>query len=61
MRKYFALNPGKLNQKYKSEQNMYLAKKLEEAKPLVNIKCPESFIFYKTKFHKHKVRNNLSN
>lgn len=46
---------GRLNEKYRSEQNQYMARKLETAKPLVNMKCPESFHFYKTSFKRPKI------
>ena len=47
MRKPFILNMH-LNELHKSEQDKYMARKLENAKPLVNARCPESIIFYKT-------------
>lgn len=56
MRQPFVLN-RRLNELYKREQNQYMANKLERAKPLVNIKCPESFTFYKRKFHKSPKEN----
>ena len=46
--------PGKLNEILKCEQNIYMSKKLNEANPFVNIKCPESFEFYKSIFKKNK-------
>lgn len=58
MRKPFILN-ARLNDLYKSEQNKYMANKLENAKPLVNAKCPESFMFYKNQFHKKNSKQNL--
>jgi hypothetical protein len=58
MRKPFILNP-KLNEKHKSEQDQYMARKLLTAKPLVNSKCPESFQFYNTKFHKYGPKENI--
>jgi hypothetical protein len=51
MRKPFVLNT-RLNEIYNSEQNKYMAKKLENAKSIVNSKCPESFLFYKYNFFK---------
>jgi len=48
-----------LNELHKSEQDKYMAKKLEAAKPLVKTRCPESFIFYNTIFHKPGPKYNL--
>jgi hypothetical protein len=36
-----------------------MARKLETAKPLVNSRCPESFIFYNTKFHRFGAKENI--
>ena len=58
MRKPFILN-ARLNELYKSEQDKYMAKKLENAKPLVNSRCPESFSFYRNEFHRFGPRENL--
>ena len=49
----------KIEAKCQKEQNAYLFNKLKTAKPLVNIKCPESYTFYKTQFHKKEHTNNL--
>ena len=49
MRRPFIANMH-LNELHKSEQDKYMAKKLGNAKPLVNAKCPESFTFYKLSF-----------
>lgn len=58
MRKPFILN-ARLNELYKNEQNKYMAYKLENARPRVNIRCPESYLFYKNQFHKKGARDNL--
>jgi hypothetical protein len=58
MRRPFVLN-ARLNDLYKSEQNKYMANKLENARPLVNVKCPESYIFYKNQFHKKGTNESL--
>lgn len=58
MRKPFILNP-RLNEIYKSEQNKYMATRLEKAKPLVKIDCPESFLFYKKQFHKPASKESI--
>ena len=60
MRKPFISNLH-LNELHKSEQDKYMAKKLEKAKPLVKTRCPESFIFYNTNFHKPGPQYNISN
>ena len=41
-------------------QNEYMAYKLSNAKPQVNIKCPESYIFHKTQFVRTLPNNNIS-
>ena len=60
MRKPFISNLH-LNELHKSEQNKYMAKKLETAKPLVKTHCPESFIFYRTNFHREGPKYSLCN
>ena len=49
----------KIEEKCQQQQNNYLYNKLKTAKPLVNIKCPESYTFYKTKFHKNGAEEDL--
>ncbi len=49
----------KIEERFQQQQNNYLYNKLKTAKPLVNIKCPESYTFYKTKFHKKSAEENL--
>lgn len=49
----------KIEERFQQQQNNYLYNKLKTAKPLVNIKCPESYTFYKTKFHKKGAEENL--
>ena len=44
MHKPFILNM-RLNELYKSEQDRYMAKKLETVKASVNSRCPESLYF----------------
>ena len=36
----------KLEEMNKKDQNNYMINKLRQAKALVNVKCPESYIFY---------------
>lgn len=43
---------------FQVKQNQDLAAKIKTMKPLVNIKCPESFLFYKTQFHTYKTQPN---
>ena len=45
MQKPFVLN-FRLHALYKSEQDKYMAKKLENIKASINSSCPESFIFF---------------
>ena len=45
MQKPFVFNI-RLNALYKSEQDKYMAKKLENIKASINSSCPESFIFF---------------
>jgi len=59
MKKPLVLN-ATLNKIDRKEQNLYLNKKLRNAKPAVSINCPESFKFYKKTFGKIK-KENLSN
>ena len=59
MRRPFILNLH-LNDLHKREQDSYMAKKLENAKPLVKTRCPESFIFYNTNFHRPGQQYTLS-
>jgi hypothetical protein len=59
MKRPFVLNV-KLNEIQRREQDKYMMKKLLKAKATINIKCPESFNFYKKTFRKSKPRENLS-
>lgn len=61
LRRYYAMDAGKTNQKYRRDQDEYMAKKLGTAKPTINIKTPESYVFYKTKFKKYKNKDTLCN
>ena len=60
MRKPFIPNMH-LNERHKTEQDKYMAKKLETIKPSIKTRCPESFIFYNTIFRKgvplYSIRN----
>ena len=60
MRRPFISNMH-LNELHKSEQDKYMAKKLESAKPLVKTRCPESFQFYKSSFDRPGPKYSLSN
>lgn len=59
MRKAPILNP-KVEAFFKKKIQHNLLSKIKNMKPLVNSDCPESFIFYKTKFQV-KTQPNLSN
>ena len=60
MRKPFILNI-RLNALQKSEQDRYMAKKLESVKASVNSRCPESFIFYNSNFHRPTPKFSMCN
>lgn len=60
MKKMKVLNL-KIEKEYQKEQNKYLYNKLKTVKPSVNIKCPESYVFYKTVFKKKGIFKNLGN
>ena len=60
MRKPFIPNMH-LNERHKTEQDKYMAKKLEMAKPLIKTRCPESFIFYNTTFRKGGPQTSIRN
>lgn len=49
----------KIEERFQRRQNNLLFNKLKTAKPIVNIKCPESYIFYKTQFHKDGTKEDL--
>jgi hypothetical protein len=59
MRKAPILNP-KVEEFFKKKLQQNLISKIKNMKPLVKSDCPESFIFYKTKFQ-IKTLPNLSN
>ncbi|MCQ2821409.1 MAG: hypothetical protein MJ252_29465 [archaeon] len=48
-----------LNEKYSVENNLLMKTKLEKVKPKINMKCPESFAFYKNQFRRTSQRDNL--
>ena len=60
MHKLFIINRH-LNEQWTTLSNEYMAKKLQNAKTKLNMKCPESFDFYKNRFHKTFVRNSKRN
>ena len=49
MQKQYILN-RKLNNMHKNEQNKLLSLKIQRAKSLLDLNCPESFTFFKTQF-----------
>lgn len=59
MKKPLILNK-RLEERNKKDQNNYLINKLRQAKPLVNMKCPESYIFYH-KYFRCKLKDDSSN
>ena len=56
MQKQYILN-RKLNIAHKKEQDKLLLKKIKKAKSLIDIKCPESFTFFKTSFRDGLTKN----
>ena len=60
MRKPFILNMH-LNEVFKLEQDELMAKRLKKAKSTVNVKCPESFVFYNSYFHRPGPKDNICN
>lgn len=49
-----------LNAKYSVETNLLMKNKLERVKPQINMKCPESYSFYKYNFRRTRMRDNES-
>ena len=41
----------------KNEQNNYLKLKIKKVKSFIDLKCPESFSFYKSEFSETKPKN----
>ena len=41
-------------------ENLYLFSKIKTIKPSINMKCPESYIFYKMSFHSCRTQPNGS-
>lgn len=49
-----------LDKKLKEKENDLMINKLNGVKAKINVKCPESFYFYKTQFKKTQMRTNES-
>ena len=47
-----------LNKKWGEKENDIMISKLIKAKPTIDVRCPESFVFYKTQFRKSQVNSN---
>ncbi len=60
MQKQYILN-RKLNAINYKKQNNILYHKITRAKSLLNIKCPESFLFFKSKDFKKGLTKNMCN
>ena len=62
MQKQYVFNRH-LNNNYKKEQNKLLSKRIKKAKSSIDLRCPESFTFFKTHFKegvsKDKSINNI--
>ena len=50
----------KIEKILQDKQNHNMFTKLKTMKPLVNMQCPESFLFYKTQFHSYRTQPNIS-
>ena len=50
----------KIEKILQDKQNHNMFTKLRTMKPLINIQCPESFLFYKKQFHSFKTQPNIS-
>ena len=46
-----------LNNRFKNEQNKLFSKRIQKAKSLLDLRCPESFTFYKTHFKEGVSKN----
>ena len=49
-----------LSEHNRTVSNEYMARKIHNARALVNMKTPESFLFYKNQFHRSKMQNTKS-
>ena len=58
MQKQYVFNRH-LNNNYKKEQNKLLSKRIKKVKSSIDIRCPESFTFYKNHFKSNKKNNKL--
>ena len=56
MQKQYILN-RKLNIAHKKEQDKLLSMKIRKVKSSIDIKCPESFTFFKTSFKDGLTKN----
>ena len=56
MQKQYILN-RRLNNRHKEEQNNLLSLKIQKAKSSLDLKCPESFTFFKTQFKEGLTKN----
>lgn len=56
MNNQYILN-RKLYNLHKEEQNNYLKLKIKKAKSFIDLKCPESFSFFKNKFKESQPKN----
>ena len=49
-----------LKQLERYKQNYYMAIKLSKIKPIINLKTPESYVFYKNNFNRNLPNNSIS-
>ena len=59
MHKPYVINRH-LNEHWRAESNEYMARKIQNAKPEVNMQCPESFYFYKNEIHRNIIKTSKS-
>jgi len=55
---YYSYDHLKQLERYK--QNYYMAIKLSKIKSIINLKTPESYLFYKNNFNRNLPNNNIS-
>ena len=60
MKKVNILSP-KIEQLLRKKENHNLFLKIKTMKPLININCPESFLFYQNTFHSSKFQKYIGN
>ncbi len=49
-----------LNKKWGEKENDIMVNKLSKVKAKIDVRCPESFVFYKTQFKKTQIHTSES-